>query len=99
MRVRIYSSADRLARALAIDVSGAIRRARAFVLGLPTGRTPVPFYRELIRLHRLGRVSFARVATFNLDEFVGLSPRDPRSYHAFMRRHLFDDVDLRPAAV
>ena len=64
------------------------------VLGLPTGRTPVPLYRELVRLHGAGRADFRRAATFNLDEFVGLAPHDPRSYHAFMRRHLFDHVNL-----
>ena len=66
----------------------------SIVLGLPTGRTPIPLYRELVRLHGAGRADFSRAATFNLDEFAGLAARDPRSYHAFMRRHLFDHVNL-----
>ena len=64
------------------------------VLGLPTGRTPIPLYRELVRLHRARRADFARATTFNLDEFLGLAPNDPHSYRTFMRRHLFDHVNL-----
>jgi glucosamine-6-phosphate deaminase len=81
---------------LAADVARCLARRPNLVLGLPTGRTPIPLYRDLVRLYRLGRVDFARATTFNLDEFVGIAAGDPRSYHAFMRRHLFDDVNLPP---
>jgi glucosamine-6-phosphate deaminase len=93
MRVRIFSSPDAVARALARHVAGALAANPPVVLGLPTGRTPIPLYRELVRLHRAGRADFRRATTFNLDEFLGLGPRDPRSYRAFMRRHLFDHVN------
>jgi glucosamine-6-phosphate deaminase len=76
-----------------------LRQRPAVVLGLPTGRTPIPLYRALVRLYERGRADFSRATTFNLDEFVGLSPRDPRSYHAFMRRHLFDAVNLSPRRI
>src|SRR5207247_5127606 len=56
--------------------------------------TPIPLYRELARLHAEDAVDFSRATTFNLDEFLGLEARDPRSYYAFMRRHLFDRVNL-----
>jgi len=68
----------------------------SFVLGLPTGRTPIPFYRELARRCKAGEADFSGLVTFNLDEFVGLKRDDPRSYHAFMRRHLFDRVNIKP---
>lgn len=64
------------------------------VLGLPTGRTPVPFYRALVDLHRAGQADFSQARTFNLDEFIGVAADDPRSYRAFMQRHLFDHVDI-----
>jgi glucosamine-6-phosphate deaminase len=83
-----------LARALARDVARVLCAKPSLVLGLPTGRTPVPLYRELLRLHARGRADFSRATTFNLDEFVGLASTDPGSYHAFMRRHLFDAVNL-----
>jgi glucosamine-6-phosphate deaminase len=66
------------------------------VLGLPTGRTPVPLYAQLAIQFRLGRIDFGSVRTFNLDEFVGIAPGDPRSYRSFMQRHLFDHVNLKP---
>jgi glucosamine-6-phosphate deaminase len=69
------------------------------VLGLPTGRTPVPLYAELVARYRSGAVDFARATTFNLDEFVGLPAGDPRSYRAFMERHLFDAVNLSPRRI
>jgi glucosamine-6-phosphate deaminase len=95
-RVRVFSSADALARALAHDLAKRLARNPALVLGLPTGRTPIPFYRELVRLHRGKRADFSRATTFNLDEFLGLEPADPHSYRAFMQRHLFDHINLAP---
>lgn len=72
---------------------------RLFTLGLPTGGTPLGMYRRLIELHREGRVSFRYVATFNMDEYVGL-PRDhPESYHCYMWREFFRHVDIRPENV
>ena len=94
MRVRIFPTDQLLARALAADVARAIRRRPSLVVGLPTGRTPIPFYRELVALYRAGQIDFSRAITFNLDEFVGLSAGDSSSYHAFMRRHLFGHVNL-----
>jgi glucosamine-6-phosphate deaminase len=94
MRVRIFSDADAIAGALARYVARCLARTPALVLGLPTGRTPIPLYRELARLNREGRVDFSRATTFNLDEFIGLAPSDPCSYRAFMQRHLFDHINL-----
>lgn len=95
MIVRRFPNPGAVARACARDLVAALRADPALVLGLPTGRTPLPLYRELVRLYRLGAVDFSRAITFNLDEFVGISPRDPRSYHEFMHRWLFRHVNLR----
>ena len=65
-----------------------------FVLGLPTGSTPLETYRELIRLYEAGEVSFKNVVTFNMDEYVGLPEEHPESYHSFMARNFFDHVDV-----
>ena len=94
MRVRVFRSADALARALAHDIARRISETPRLVLGLPTGRTPIPFYKDLVQLYCAGRVDFSRTTTFNLDEFVGLDGDDPRRYRAFMQRHLFDHVNL-----
>lgn len=69
---------------------------KPFVLGLPTGSSPIGVYRHLVQLFRAGELSFRHVITFNMDEYVGL-PRDHReSYHSFMWHHLFSHVDIPP---
>ena len=70
-----------------------------FVLGLPTGSTPLETYKELIRLNKEGEVSFANVVTFNMDEYVGLEESHPESYHSFMWNNFFSHVDINPANV
>jgi glucosamine-6-phosphate deaminase len=64
------------------------------VLGLPTGQTALPIYDALVGLHRAGRADFSQVHTVNLDEFVGLSCADPRSFRGFMQQHLFRHVNV-----
>ena len=70
-----------------------------FVLGLPTGSTPLETYKELIRRHKAGEVSFRNVITFNMDEYVGLPEEHPESYHSFMWNNFFKHVDIRPENV
>ena len=67
---------------------------KPFVLGLPTGSTPLSTYEELIALYKAGKVSFKNVITFNMDEYVGLPEEHPESYHSFMARTFFDHVDV-----
>ena len=64
------------------------------VLGLATGSTPLAVYRELARMHREDALDFSKVTTFNLDEYVGLPPEHPQSYHAFMDEHFFRHVNV-----
>jgi len=68
---------------------------KPFVLGLPTGGTPLNTYRELIRLHRDGKVSFKNVVSFNMDEYVGLPEDHPESYHSFMWTNFFNHTDIQ----
>lgn len=72
---------------------------RPFVLGLPTGSTPMGMYRHLIKMYQEGKISFANVVTFNMDEYVGLPPAHPQSYHYFMEENFFKHVDIRPENV
>lgn len=66
------------------------------VLGLPTGTSPLAVYAQLVESFRQGRVSFAGVTAFNLDEYHGLGADHPASYAAYMARALFDHVDCPP---
>lgn len=72
------------------------RTDKPFVLGLPTGSTPISTYKELTRLYEEGKVSFRNVITFNMDEYAGLPEEHPESYHSFMKNHFFSHVDLLP---
>lgn len=72
---------------------------KPFVIGLPTGSTPMGTYKELIALHKAGVVSFANVVTFNMDEYCGI-PRDhAQSYYTFMWTNFFSHVDIKPENV
>ena len=66
----------------------------SFVLGLPTGSTPIGTYKELIKLFQEGKVSFRNVMTFNVDEYVGLPEDHQESYHYFMYDNLFNHIDI-----
>ena len=68
----------------------------ACVLGLATGATPIPLYRELIRREQAGLMDFSRVRSVNLDEYKGLAPDHPQSYRRFMQENLFDHIAIRP---
>ena len=64
-----------------------------FVLGLPTGSSPIGMYKELVKACKEGRVSFKNVVTFNMDEYCGLPESHPESYHSFMANNLFNHID------
>ena len=65
-----------------------------FVLGLPTGSSPMPVYEEWTRQYKEGKISFQNVVTFNMDEYVGIPEGHPESYHSFMFNNLFDHIDI-----
>ncbi len=99
MTTRIFADSAHAAHALAREVANAITANPRLVLGLPTGRTPIPFYRELVVCCARKRIDCSRVTTFNVDEFLGIRATDPRSYRAFMQRHLFDHLNLAPQRI
>ena len=72
---------------------------RPFVLGLPTGSTPLGTYKKLIELCKAGKVSFKNVVTFNMDEYVGIPKNHPQSYYTFMWDNFFSHVDILPENV
>ncbi|MFA7116762.1 MAG: glucosamine-6-phosphate deaminase [Bacteroidales bacterium] len=68
---------------------------KPFVLGLPTGSTPIGTYKALIKLNKAGKVSFKNVVTFNMDEYIGLPETHPESYHRFMFDNFFNYIDIQ----
>jgi len=99
MRVIIQSNYESISKWAAAYIAEKINGLKPghdspFVLGLPTGSSPVGTYQELARLNRSGKVSFKNVVTFNMDEYVNIPEDHPQSYHSFMRKHLFDHIDI-----
>lgn len=68
---------------------------KPFVLGLPTGSTPLGMYKRLIQFYKDKIISFENIITFNMDEYVGLEKKDPQSYHYFMYDNFFNHVDIK----
>ncbi|KKK12038.1 putative glucosamine-6-phosphate isomerase [Aspergillus rambellii] len=104
MRLIIRKSPDQAAQHIAGYIIKRINAfaptaARPFVLGLPTGGSPLPIYRALIAAYIQGKVSFKHVVTFNMDEYVGLARDHPESYHSFMYKNFFNHVDIDPQNV
>lgn len=71
-----------------------LRDKRASVLGLATGGSVLELYRNLVEMCKNGELSFKKVSTFNLDEYVGMPPTDSNSYRYFMDENLFSKVDI-----
>ena len=104
MRLIVQSEAVGVAKWSATYIARRINEsadssAKPFVLGLPTGSTPLGTYAELIAIYRAGKVSFKNVVTFNMDEYVGLPKNHPQSYYTFMWDNFFSHIDILPANV
>lgn len=102
MRVLIEDTAQQVAVWAARHIAEKInahKASRPFVLGLPTGSTPLATYAELIKMNKAGEVSFANVVTFNMDEYVGIPKEHPESYHTFMWSNFFSHIDIKPENV
>ena len=100
MRVIIESDYQALSQWAANYVAKRINQAKPtaekpFILGLPTGSSPLGMYKALIELNKKGVVSFEHVVTFNMDEYVGLPESHPESYHSFMHNNFFNHIDIR----
>ncbi len=73
-----------------------IQRKPACVLGLATGSTPLPLYRQLVAREKAGKIDFSKVRSANLDEYKGLEPTHEQSYRKFMQDNLFDHISIKP---
>ena len=100
MRVIIQENYEKMCRWAAGYIAQKINgnsKERPFVLGLPTGSSPLGVYKELIAMNRAGELSFANVITFNMDEYLGLPREHDQSYWYFMHRNFFDHLtDMKP---
>jgi len=99
MQIIIKDTYEEISRIGAEIIADAIRKKPNLVLGLATGSTPVGMYKELIRMHKEEGLDLSEVTTFNLDEYIGLSPEHEQSYYYFTRVNLFDHVNINLSKV
>lgn len=95
--LEIVADAGAAASRAAEIIAARVVSGRVKVLGLATGGTMVPLYANLVAAVRARRLSLGGLTSFNLDEYVGVAPRLPASFHAYMRQHLLGETDLDPA--
>ena len=93
MQFVVEKTKEAWAKKAADIVEETIKSKENPVLVLPTGGTPVPMYAELVSRYQAGTLSFSKVTSYNLDEYVGMDYNHPESYHGFMKRNLFAHVD------
>ena len=101
MRLIIQSDYEGICRWTAEYIINRIRnfapdRGRPFVLGLPTGSSPLGVYKNLTKAFKEGTVSFSNIVTFNMDEYLGLPADHPQSYKRFMQENFFSHIDIPP---
>ncbi len=99
MRARVFPDYEAMSAAAADAVAHALGEDSSAVFLLPTGTTPLGMYRRLVDMYRLGGVSFSEATFFNLDEYLGLVPDHPASYHVYMKEHFYDLIDADPARI
>ena len=93
-QIEIVANATAVAERAAARVVAGIREQPALTLGFATGATMKPLYARLVAATRAGDISFRAVSSFNLDEYVGVAPQSPGSFHAYMQEHLLRHVDM-----
>ena len=96
MRLIITESYEQMGVEAANIVAGQIYLKPDSVLGLATGSTPVSMYQRLAAVHKSVGLDFSQVTTFNLDEYIGMSPENPQSYHYFMQENFFRHINISP---
>lgn len=94
-----YATLSRWAANYIVKKINSHKSHNPIVLGLPTGSSPLGVYKELIALHKSGKVSFKNVVTFNMDEYIGIPKEHPESYHSFMWKNFFNHIDIKPENV
>jgi len=99
MEIIITADYQEMSTTCARMIAAEIKRKYDLVLGLATGGTPIGTYKELIRMHKQEGLDFSKVTTFNLDEYLGLTPLHKDSYSFFMWDNLFNHVNINPAKV
>ncbi|MFT4145902.1 MAG: glucosamine-6-phosphate deaminase [Mobilitalea sp.] len=98
--MRIYETMDYhdMSRKAANIISAQVIANPSSVLGLATGSSPIGTYQQLVEWYKKGDLDFSEVRTVNLDEYKGLSSENENSYRYFMKKNLFDQINISAAS-
>lgn len=96
MRIIVTKSYEEMSMEATKIVAGQMYLKPRSVLGLATGSTPLQMYKQLIAVHETVGLDFSRARSFNLDEYIGLAPENPQSYHYFMQQNFFSRINIKP---
>ena len=96
MRILVTKSYEEMSMEATKIVAGQMYLKPESVLGLATGSTPLQMYKQLIAVHETVGLDFSRARSFNLDEYIGLDPENPQSYHYFMQQNFFSRINIKP---
>ena len=96
MRILVTKSYEEMSMEATKIVAGQMYLNPGSVLGLATGSTPLQMYKQLIAVHETVGLDFSRARSFNLDEYIGLDPENPQSYHYFMQQNFFSRINIKP---
>lgn len=99
MEIIIQAGAAAASALAAKIVARTVREKPHAVLGFATGQSPIELYGNLARMHREEGLDFGSITAFNLDEYAGLAPAHPSSYHSYMQEHLFRHVNIDPGRI
>ncbi len=99
MNIKIVDNYNELSQQAADLVAEQVRKKNDSVFGLPTGSTPKGMYACLVKMYKKNEIDFKNVITFNLDEYIGLPPDHPQSYHHYMYRHFLDHVNIKESNI
>lgn len=94
MVIKTFKTAEEIGVAVAKIFTDAVKENPSCVLGLATGATPIPTYKNIISTYENGGISFKEVKTYNLDEYCNLPKSDKNSYYTFMHEQLFNGLDI-----
>ena len=95
MEIMKVGSYEEMSKKAAEILKEKIKDKKNSVIGLPTGSTPLGFYKELIEMNKNGEIDLSEITTFNLDEYVGLSYENEKSYHYYMMKNFFEHVNVK----
>ena len=99
MSILITDHYEEMSKKAALMVAAQVTLRPGSVLGLATGSTPEGMYKELVSMYGQGEIDFSEVKTFNLDEYYPIEENNPQSYAYYMKKHLFDHININPQEI